>query len=219
MEALSEMKKLDTLEELAKAAGQLAGMFTKNADFHKAAAAHHAGAHAHHESHAAFHKAAHAAMDDGHEMKAHVGKVHEHHVAKAAHHKAMADAHNAAADTAKTMAAAFGAEPEVKKDAPTATAADTTDGIAAMLKTALSSNLDEIAKSPEFKDMVKSFAMDQIREVFGNKVDQTKARKVFGEKDGGDATDRLQLIHRAGGTVTDVEKGAVSAEMEDALAI
>jgi hypothetical protein len=217
------MRELKTVEDLTKAASQLAGQFTKNADFHKTAAAHHLGAHAHHEAHAAFHKAAHAAMDDGHEMKAHVGKVAEHHVAKAAYHKAMADAHTAACENAKAMATAFGVEPEVAKAAPAAGAAAGAgagdESMAAVLKQAFIDNIAVIKESPEFKEMVKGFAMDQVRALFGNTVQPDGARKVFGETQRGADTDRLQLIHRTGGGPTEAEKGTVSAEMEDALAI
>ncbi len=213
------MKELKTVEDLAKAAGQLAGHFTKNAAFHTAAAGHHNTMKAHHEGQAAFHKAAHDAMDDGHEMKAHVGKVHEHHVAKAAHHGAMAAAHETYAEDSNKIAAAFGSEPEVKKTEAVAVVTGEGNDIMTLLKQAFSDNIAAIKDSPEFKEMVKGLAMDQVRALFGNKVNSDGARKIFGENPPTSEADRLQLVHRAGGGPTAEEKGQVNPEMEDALAI
>ncbi len=213
------MKKFETLEDLAKATGQLAGYFTKNADFHKAAHAAHAGLHAHHEAQAAFHKAAHDAMDDGHEMKAHVGKVAEHHTAKAAHHKSMAELHKTYMEDSTKLAAAFGEDAPIQKVnvAPVIGTGD--NSMVEILKAAFNENVAAIKDSPEFREMVKGLAMEQVRQLFGNTVQPSDAVKVFGERASGTAADNLRLIHRAGGGPTEAEKGQVPAQLEDALAI
>lgn len=213
------MKKFETIEDLAKAAGQLAGYFTKNADFHKAAHAAHAGLNAHHEAQAAFHKAAHDAMDDGHEMKAHIGKVHEHHVAKAAHHKAMADLHKGYMEDSTKLAAAYGSEPELQKTAPASlgTAGEGSD-MAAILKAAFNENIASIKDSPEFKEVVKNLALSEVKKMFGNAVVPDGARVVVPGNPPEDVLKHLQLVPR-GSSGASLEKAVVDPDMEDAFAI
>src|SRR4051812_4405414 len=194
------MKKFATIEELAKAVTDVAGSFTKNADFHKAAAAHHSAAAAHHESHAAFHKAQHEAMDDGHEMKAHVGKVHEHHVAKAAHHKAMATAHSAHADGATKLAAAFGDDAPLKKVdgegkeiAPNAGGAvnEVLNDMAVTMKTMAT---DMLQNDPDTKDTIRKYLAEMMKAALGDKTVPNPALAITPTN----ALDHLRLVPRAG---------------------
>lgn len=85
---------MDLKAYLAKRAEEL----EKSHSFHKAMAAHHAEVATAHTTHCAACKAAADALDDGHEMKAHLHKTAAHHEAMAGHHDAMSKAHHAQAE-------------------------------------------------------------------------------------------------------------------------
>lgn len=212
------MKKFATIEELAKAVTDVAGSFTKNADFHKAAAAHHSAAAAHHESHAAFHKTQHEAMDDGHEMKAHVGKVHEHHVAKAAHHKAMATAHSAHADGATKLAAAFGDDAPIKKGETTTSDTAAPNGIEGMVaettKGLVSKSLEMLQTDPTVQDEIRKMVLEGVKAALGDKIVPNPAVAVTPTN----AMDHLRLVPRAG-SAAPIEKAQVAPENEEMFAV
>lgn len=213
------MKKFETIEDLAKAAGQLAGSFTKNAEYHKAAHAAHMGEHAHHEAHAAFHKAAHDAMDDGHEMKAHIGKAHEHHVHKAAFHKAMAEHHQAECDAATKLAAAFGEDSPIQKTAPTTNAAtgvstgaptsveglvaDTTKGLVAK-------SLEMLQTDPAIQDEIRKMVLAGVKASLSGQIVPDNVRATYPSNPD---PALLHLVPRAGSGAT-LEKAQVEPENE-----
>jgi len=212
------MKKFENIDDLAKAVGQVAGLtleLSKGHSLHTAMAAHH-------DAHAAYHKAAHDAMDDGHEMKAHIGKMHEHHVAKAAHHRAMAETHKALEATANTVAAAFGTEPELQKTAPAAAPA-TTAGVVEGMLTGMAGDLKEMAQDmiktdPSVKEMLRKSIAEALGQALGSQIKPDGVRGVIPSNPPDEVLSHLKLVPR-GSSGASLEKAQVDPDMEDAFAI
>lgn len=214
------MKKFENIDDLAKAVGQVAGLTLELSKGHSL----HMAAHTHHESQAAHYKAAHDAMDDGHEQKANIGKAHEHHTFKAAHHKAMAEAHKALEAKANSLAAAFGTEPELAKTTSAAAPAPTTpSGVVEGLVANMAGDLntlakDMIANDPAVKEMVRKTIADAISSALGNKIVPDNVRATIPSNPPDEVLSHLKLVPR-GSTGASLEKAAVDPDMEDAFAI
>jgi len=158
------MKKFETVEDLAKAAGELAGGFQKNVEFHKAAAAEHAGM-------SAYHKGLHDSLDDGHEHKALHKRLSDHHDAMHGLHKAHGET---AEKTLKVINDAFGlgesSSAPVTKTAPT-----TTSGVVDGLVAGMSGDLnalaaDMIKTDPAIKELLRKTIADQIAKALGKEI-------------------------------------------------
>jgi hypothetical protein len=210
------MKKFETVDDLAKAVGQMAGLtleLSKGHSLHTAAAVHH-------DSQAAFHKAAHDAMDDGHEMKAQIGKAHEHHVAKAAHHRAMAETHKTMEALANNINAAFGSEPEVKKT--TTTSAPAPAGIEGMVaettKGLVSKSLEMLQTDPTVQDEIRKMVLEGVRSALGGHIVPDGVRVAIPNNPPDDVLKHLKLVPRSG-SGANLEKADVDPDMEDAFAI
>ncbi len=209
------MRKFESVDDLAKAVSQVAGLALDLSKGHSL----HAAASAHHEGQAAYHKAAHEAMDDSHENKAHVAQQHAHHVFKDAHHKAMAESCKALEATATKLASAFGDDPELKKTDATIPVAGEGSDMAAILKAAFNENIASIKDSPEFKEVVKNLALTEVKKMFGNTVVPDNVRVAGNVNDPpADVLTHLKLIPR-GSAGSGLQKAEVSADMEDAFAV
>lgn len=226
------MKKFDTVEDLAKAAGHLAGHFGKAASHHQAMADAHAGLNKEHTEMSAFHKGMHDALDDGHEQKAFHKRMHEHHATKAAHHDLLHKLHKAHADHMEEMAKAYGEEKVAgggkKPPAGTGKAAaagaegDQPNGVEGMIaktvEAILTKSLSTVETSGKVEEMVERMVVERVNKALGNHIVPDGVRATIPSNPPDDVLKHLQLVPR-GSSGASLEKAQVEAGMEDALAI
>ena len=222
------MKKFDTVEDLAKAAGHLAGHFGKAASHHQAMAEAHAGLNKEHTEMSAFHKGMHDALDDGHEQKAFHKRMHEHHATKAAHHDSLHKLHKAHADHMEEMAKAYGEEKAAAGGRPAAKAAGTTDPaaepvgvegmIAKTVEAILTKSLSTVETSGKVEEMVERMVVERVNKALGNHIVPDGVRGTIPSNPPDEVLSHLRLVPRAGSGAS-LEKAQVDAGMEDALAI
>lgn len=222
------MKKFDTVEDLAKAAGHLAGHFGKAASHHQAMADAHAGLNKEHTEMSAFHKGMHDALDDGHEQKAFHKRMHEHHATKAAHHDLLHKLHKAHADHMEEMAKAYGEEKAAAGGKPTTKAAGATDPtaepvgvegmIAKTVEAILTKSLSTVETSGKVEEMVERMVVERVNKALGNHIVPDGVRATIPSNPPDDVLKHLQLVPR-GSSGASLEKAQVEAGMEDALAI
>lgn len=222
------MKKFDTVEDLAKAAGHLAGHFGKAAAFHKAKHESHSADHKEHTEMSAFHKGMHDALDDGHEQKAFHKRMHEHHATKAAFHKTHADAHQGYAEHLDSMAKAYGEEKAASGGRPAAKAAGAADPaaepvgvegmIAKTVEAILTKSLSTVETSGKVEEMVERMVVERVNKALGNHIVPDGVRGTIPSNPPDEVLSHLRLVPRAGSGAS-LEKAQVDAGMEDALAI
>lgn len=222
------MKKFDTVEDLAKAAGHLAGHFGKAASHHQAMADAHAGLNKEHTEMSAFHKGMHDALDDGHEQKAFHKRMHEHHATKAAHHESLHKLHKAHADHMEEMAKAYGEEKAASGGKPTTKAAGaaeptTATEVVGSLVAGMSADLQAMSKEmiqndPTVKDMIRKALADAIGGALATQIRPDGVRATIPSNPPDEVLSHLRLVPRAGSGAS-LEKAQVDAGMEDALAI
>lgn len=222
------MKKFDSIEDLAKAAGHLASGFSKNASFHKAAAGHHAAQMTHHGEMAAFHKGVHDALEDGHEQKSFHKRMHEHHEVKKAHHSAMHELHKGYGEDAekaqKAIADAFGLEgtepkPVTKADGsePTPAAGGIEGMITATTQGLVKKSLEMLDNDEAIANAIRQSVLAQVQKALSGQIVPDGVHAIPPSNPPDAVLQHLKLVPRGGSP--GLEKAAIDPGMEEALAI
>lgn len=218
------MKKLESLDDLLKAAGHLAGHFSKAAAHHSAYADAHSKLANEHTAMSAFHQGhADAAADDSADKAMHKRHA-EHHATKAAHHTTLHKAHKDYADHLSSVAAAYGEEKaaaatSVAKtepaDSPSGVVADIFKGMAGDLTTMTQ---DMIKNDPTVKEMLRKSIAEAIGSALGNKIQPDNVHAVHPSQAPDEAVlAHLNLVPRAG--QPRIEKASVGADAEEMFVI
>ena len=208
------MKKLATIEDLAKAVGGLASHFTKAAAHHRAVSDAHSALAEVHKGHHAFVKAKHEACADDDVNKAYFGKVAEVHAAKAAHHMTKAALHKAHAEhldgmaselTEEKAAGAPAAAPAA--GAPKAAGAPETpaagSGVGAMIEKTTSALVEKalaaLDTDPKVQERIQQIVLERVDAALGKAVVPDGVRGALPTPPGGGT----HLIPRAGSAPVD----------------
>ena len=206
------MIKLDSSDELAKAAAILNKAMGSLHGHFKAAGAHHESLHAHHTTMAAAMKAKHDAMADDHEDKAFVGKLHEHHTQKAAIHKAHSDH---CMSMSKEYEAAKAEEPTTIKAVTTPVSAagnDTGEGVAALINKTTDSlvakALEALNSDPKVAEKIQEIVLQRVNAALGDKIVPDNVRGVV------PTNPNLKLIPRPGDKAADGATDLAKARTE-----
>jgi hypothetical protein len=208
-----------TVEDLAKAAGHLAGHFKAAGAFHKAKADQHGSSVTEHTEMEAFHKGMHDGLEDGHADKAYHKRMAEHHAQRKAHHGELHKLHKAHAEHMDNLAAAYGEEKAaagtVNKDAsaapppaaPNAVVDSIVSDMAGQLKTLAN---DMITNDPATKQMLRAHLAEMLKAALGDKIVPDSVHAVTPSN----APDDVRLIPR-GGVGASIEKAKVDPKHED----
>lgn len=208
------MKKLDTIEKLAKAIGGLSEHFKKAAEHHEklhkahlAKAEHHKSLHEVHKAHQAFVKAKHESMDDGDVHKTYFGKCADMHAAKAEHHESLhkvhseiAEAHKAHADHLNELASATDGEEKnaaagngASKDKAAGAPGSTVESMMSSTVDALVQKaLAELDSNETVKNKIQEVVLTRVNEALGSKIVPDHVRGAM-------PSDGLRLVQRGNG--------------------
>lgn len=220
------MKKLESLDDLVKAAGHLAGHFGKAADHHQKYSEAHAALAQEHTGMSAFHKGHADALADDHADKAMHKRHSEHHATKAAHHDGLAKLHKAHADHLGSLAEAYGqdkaAAPSTHKAAGSDAAPATTGNVVDLLLKGMAGDLetttkDMIQNDPAVKDMIRKSIAEALGNALGSKIRPDGVTAAYPSAPPDDVLAHLNLVPRAG--QPRLEKATVDAANEEMFAI
>jgi hypothetical protein len=186
------MKKLETIEELAKAVGGLQEHFKKAAAHHAALEKVHADLAEAHKAHGEFCKARHEAAGDDDVNKTYFGKAAAFHTAKSVAHTAKSALHKAHAEHCASMADSMSGGDKAAKDTTQKTAAsdppapapapttqdqalaDGKSGVEAMMKETttglVKSALQMLKEDPYIQEQIKMIVLDGVRSAVGNEI-------------------------------------------------
>lgn len=212
------MKKLESLEELVKAAGHLASHFKARAAHHTAKAAAHESSVTEHTEMEAFHKGMHDGLDDGHADKAYHKRMSEHHAQRKAHHGTLHKLHKDMAARDEEMAGHYGEEKAAaagsvaKTTPPAEPVAGGIEGmVAETTKGLVAKSLEMLQTDPTVQDQIRKMVLDGVKSALGDKIIPDATRGVTPSS----APDGVRLIPR--GTGAPIEKTKVDASHEDML--
>jgi hypothetical protein len=207
---------MKTLEELAKEFSTLAGHFKKAAAHHEALHKAHAGMASQHTDLHTMHKAKADGLDDGHEMKAHLGKMAECHKALADHHTGASALHKAHAEYLDGLSAEgdgkAGKVDDLKKDVVVTQVADIQGSLGAFLSDAVKANMEELKSDPSFKELIKGAVLEGVKLQLANKVEPTNVRGALDDNPNV-RKDNVKLILRPG--QVQLEKVEVDPQLEN----